>query len=139
MLGYLPPISVPALTGGYISIGNLHRIQSLRVRRVGPRFTGMSIYHDDGSVDVLGQWDFSQSSTISEIYSWSNGVLTSIAFSFSGEVDTSYVDRVLVGVNHMDPLENMHSSQELIVFSTSELNPVRYCRNVAGRIGLTYT
>lgn len=100
-LHYIPRIRGGITTGGYLSIGNLCYIQSLKLRRSGARLTGMSITHDDGDIEILGQWDPSSPSPISEIYNRRDGVLTSIAFSFVGEDDASwFVDGISVGVDY---------------------------------------
>lgn len=138
MLSYIPPIRGTIATSGYLSIGNLSHIQRLRVRRVGPRLTGMLIYHDNGSIDVLGQWDYSQS-TISEIYNNHEGNITSIAFRFFGDADASYIEGISVKVDHADPFQNLHAKQHLRVFTISNLNTVGHYRHVVGRVGLTYT
>jgi len=90
------------VTGLYLSVRTLSLIQSLRVRRVRPRFTGISVSHDDSSIDVLGQWDDCQSSPISEIYNSSDSVLISITFRFCKESRAFYVDGIFVGVNDVD-------------------------------------
>lgn len=93
-------------TGIYFSIGNLIKIKRLRVRRVGSRFIGMLICHDNGSVDVLGQWDDeennSPSSSISELYDRSHGILTSITFSCSGSYSGSFVNGIFVGIDYTE-------------------------------------
>jgi hypothetical protein len=111
------------VTGLYLSVGTLSRIQSLRVRRVGPRFTGISVSHDDGSTDVLGQWDDCQSSPISEIYNSSDGVLTSITFRFCGESRASCVDGIFVGVNDVDVAQDLDIGT-FKIFSIKKLNSV---------------
>ena len=93
-------------TGLYLSVGTLSLVESLRVRRIGPRITGVSISHDDGRTDVLGQWDNCQSLPISEIYSSNNGFLTSITFRFCGESRASYVDGIFVGVDNVDTVQD---------------------------------
>jgi hypothetical protein len=138
MLWYIPPIRRTIVTDGYLSIGNLSHTQRLRVCRVGPRLTGMLIHHTDGSIDVLGQWNYPQG-TISEIYNNSDGILTSIAFGFSGEVDASYVDGIFVKIGHTDPFENLNVEQQLRVFRISNINLVGHYRHIAGHVGLTYT
>jgi hypothetical protein len=114
------------VTGVYLSVGNLSLIQSLRVRRVGPRFTGVSISHDDGSIDVLGQWDDCQKSPISEIYNSSVGVLTSITFRFHGESRASYVDGIFVGVNGVDSVQDWDIGT-FRTFSIKKLTSVCHC------------
>jgi hypothetical protein len=111
------------VTGLYLSVGTLSLVQSLRVRRVGLRFMGVSISHYDGSIDVLGQWDDCQSLPISEIYNSSDGVLTSITFRFCGESRASYVDGIFVGVNNVDTVQDLDIGT-FKTFSLKKLNSV---------------
>lgn len=111
-------------TGFYLSIGNLSLIQSLRVRKIGQQFTGLSISHDDGSIDVLGRWDDRKKSAISEIYNSSNGVLTSIIFRFHRESEyASYVDGIFVEVNGEDSVEDWDTGT-FKTFSINQVNSV---------------
>jgi hypothetical protein len=118
-----PRMLANEVTGLYLSVGTLSLVQSLRVRRVGLRFMGVSISHYDGSIDVLGQWDDCQSLPISEIYNSSDGVLTSITFRFCGESRASYVDGIFVGVNNVDTVQDLDIGT-FKTFSLKKLNSV---------------
>ncbi|KAI9733481.1 MAG: hypothetical protein M1818_007229 [Claussenomyces sp. TS43310] len=126
MLGCIPPIKGCVITSGYLSIGTLCHTQRLRVRKIWPRFTGTTIQHDDGSIEVLGQWDYPEGLSISEIYSRSNGVLMSTAFRLIGEVDALYVDRIHVAVDNQEPSDDLQINQQLRVFVLTDPSPVRY-------------
>ncbi|RFU29934.1 hypothetical protein B7463_g6401, partial [Scytalidium lignicola] len=136
VLEQVPPIHGTIITSGYLSIGNLGQVERLMVRKVGPRFTGMSVHHEDGRIAVFGQWDCSQISSISEIYNRRNGVLTSIAFSFFGDVNASYVDNVFVGLDYADPLEMPCFSHQLKVFPVTNLNQVCPYHSAVVPVGL---
>jgi hypothetical protein len=121
------------VTGLDLSVGTISLIQSFRARRVGPRFIGISISHDDGSIDVLGQWDDCQGSPISEIYNSSDGVLTSITFRFCGESRASYVDGIFVGVNDVDAIQDLDTGT-FKTFSVKKLNSVcHFCMSAEYR------
>ena len=115
-----PRMGEDEITGVYFSKGHINHVIELRVQRVGPRVKGMSIYHDDGSIDVLGQWDHIQSSSI---YDRSRGILTSIAFHISGSSRASSVSDIFVGVDHTEPLENLYIG-DFKVFSIEKMKQV---------------
>lgn len=117
---FRPRMSGDEITGLFFSIGSFKCVRRLMVRRVGPRLTGMSIHHDDGTIDVLGQWDCSQSSSISEIYNHATGTLTSVTFRFLRRQSASYVDGIFVGVNHEKPLNTGQSR----LFSIEDMSQV---------------
>lgn len=97
-----PRILANKVTRLYLSVRTLSRIQSLRVYRVGPRFMGILISHNNGSINILGQQDNCQSLPISKIYNSSNSVLKSITFRFYRESRALYINGIFVGVNNVD-------------------------------------
>ncbi|KAH8817091.1 hypothetical protein F5884DRAFT_243327 [Xylogone sp. PMI_703] len=115
MLQHMHPTTGAA---GYLSIGNLYLVKRLEARKVGRRFTGMSIHHEDGSIEILGQWDPSQKSLISEIYNHNHGKLTTLVFRFSGDTNASYVDAIHVCLD-TDPFIKPHVGQKLKFFPAS--------------------
>jgi len=95
------------VTGLYLSIGIFSDTCCIRGRTIGPRLTGISIFHDNGSIDVLGQWDETEDSSISDIYTNNSGVLTSVTFLIIGESRASYISRLFVGLDHSDPVADL--------------------------------
>jgi hypothetical protein len=77
-----PTIKIFISTGLFLSIGTLRAIRRLNVRRVGKRCVGLWIQYTNGGVEILGQWDPSQYSSISEIYSDTKGNIASVSFTF---------------------------------------------------------
>lgn len=86
-------------TDAHFTVGSFRNVRKLQTRRTGPRLTGMSISHYDGSVDILGQWDYSRDSSISEIYDESDGNFTSITFIYCGSMRQSYVTGIFINTN----------------------------------------
>ena len=93
----IPAIDGTIATGLFVSIGTFSYVQRLQIRKVGGRCTGMCIHHSNDTIEVLGQWDPSQYSTISDIYTKDNGIVTSIHFHLSGSIASSYVEDITVG------------------------------------------
>jgi hypothetical protein len=118
-----PRMLTNKVTGLYLLVGTLSRVQSLRVRRVGPRFTGISVSYNNSSINVLGQWDDCQSSPISEIYNSSNSVLKSVTFRFYRESRALYIDGIFMGVNDVDVVQDLDIGT-FKTFSIKKLNSV---------------
>jgi hypothetical protein len=83
-------------TGLFFSVASLSQVQRLQVRRVGAWYRGLAVYHYDGSVEILGQWDYDQTSDILEIYTRDEGVLVSINFRSVGPTLASSFDQIYV-------------------------------------------
>ena len=94
----IPGIDGTTATGLFVSIGTFSYVQRLQVRKVGGRCTGMCIHHSNGTIEVLGQWDPSQDSTISDIYTKDNGIIKSVNFHLSGSIASSYVEDITIGL-----------------------------------------
>lgn len=62
------------------STASLDNISNLQVRRVGPRCMGLRILHGDGNIEILGQWDPADVTSISSIYDISEGPLAGLSF-----------------------------------------------------------
>lgn len=91
---------------------------------MGARLTGMMISHTDGSVGVLGQWDYSQCSSICEIYNRRNGVLTSLGFHMLGKSpNASYVAKISVGTDQSRSSNHLSFNCEVRLFTIANLNP----------------
>ncbi len=103
------------------SVASLSRIARVRVRRVGPRCVGICLHHHDGSLDVLGQWDPSDVSSIGDIYnSNAGGDLTAMTFHMSGPGKESFVEDISIGV-HPGPnnlLVKCSDSEKVMCFNT---------------------
>ncbi len=70
-------------TLSYLTTGTLSGVKRLQTRKVGVRCTGLCIYHEDGLIEALGQWDPSDGNPISNIYDHSDGPLVTIGFRYS--------------------------------------------------------
>jgi hypothetical protein len=62
------------------STATLDDISHLQVRRVGPRCMGLRISHGDGTIEILGQWDPADLTSISTLYDVSEGPLYGLTF-----------------------------------------------------------
>ncbi|KAH8804539.1 hypothetical protein F5884DRAFT_417250 [Xylogone sp. PMI_703] len=98
-LAYSRPRFYHCSTDAYFTVGSLRSIRKLKTRRVGPRITGMSISHYDGSIDILGMGDYSSNSSISEIYDEKRGPFMSITFVYCGLVRESYVKGIFISTD----------------------------------------
>ncbi len=93
----VPPFSYQN-TLSYLTTGTLSSIQRLQTRKVGTRCTGLCVYHDDGFIEALGQWDPSDGNTISDIYDRSDGPLAALTFCYAGDDPlSSCISESLVG------------------------------------------
>ncbi len=52
----------------FLTTGTLSGARKLQIRKLGSRCTGLCIYHNDGLVEALGQWNPSEGGFISTIY-----------------------------------------------------------------------
>jgi hypothetical protein len=119
------PYRMPSMPGtvsmsSFISIGTFSKVQRLEVYRLGARCAGISIWHDKDTIEVLGQWDPTQPSTISEIYNCHKGPLTSISFRFS--ISKPYIEDISIGIDNAKPVKNEYSK----VFYVNQLDQVRH-------------
>jgi hypothetical protein len=130
----LPSIPVPrgipqlghSLASAYfISIGTFSLVKKLEVRKVESRCTGICIHHCDGTTEILGQWDPSQPSMISEIYNGNKGFLMATTFHYSGPILPSYMEDITVKIDQVDAPAASHTHYSE-TFHVSELNKVWY-------------
>ncbi len=93
------PRNVPALHGTisiglFFSAAKLSNVWRLDVRKMERRCIGMCLYYSDDTVEVLGQWDPSQSSEA--IYVKDTKVLESLTFHLSGPILSSFVENITI-------------------------------------------
>lgn len=62
------------------STATLDDISNLQVRKVGLRCMGLRILHGDGTIEILGQWDPADPTSISTLYDVSEGPLAGLTF-----------------------------------------------------------
>lgn len=126
--GETPMMDGTIVTGPFVSKATLTHVERLEVRKVGNRCTGLCIYRTDGVPEILGQWDPSQRSLISEIYNTGRGIPTSLSFRFSGSKYSFYVDDIAVGVDGGELHELSHVGHYK-TFHVSQLDQVCYFPN----------
>ncbi|KAH8804581.1 hypothetical protein F5884DRAFT_884180 [Xylogone sp. PMI_703] len=121
---YFPPMRNVVLTGYCVFIAKFHDVKRIMARKVYARCTRISIHRNDGSIDVLGQWDPSGSTFISEIYNKVDGTLTGISFSFIEKDGFSHVNEITIGVDEMSPFRDFTPDQQRQSFLISNQDPV---------------
>jgi hypothetical protein len=109
-------------TGLFFSVASLSQVQKLEVRKVGVWYIRLAVYHYDGSVEILGQWDYDQASDILEIYTQGDGVLVSINFRFVGPTLASSFDQIYVETG-LEPRRTGQCGQTRTFFA----DQVSYC------------
>lgn len=120
------PTVIGAVQNAFLSIETFSHVQGLKVIRVGCRCVALSIRRNHDTVDVLGQWDPTQPSVISDIYSHNKGILTSMTFSFSRGAPERYLVDISCGIDdEKPPEENEHS----LVIRDEQLRKVRQFLN----------
>ena len=91
------PIFGAPNSGLFSSVASLENVTALRIRTAedNKRCTGMMVYHEDGLVEVLGQWS-NNHSTGSTIYSRDDGLLMALRLQMTGDEPKAYVSKVFV-------------------------------------------
>jgi hypothetical protein len=132
----------------FISVASLNNIAKIHVRRRGDRCMGLWIEHSDGMVEILGQWDPSESSQISEIYRKSQGPLQRLSFHFEetfppssargqlfgGRIEFCSEVRLVVGDDPSTPID----ATEEDVYIIEDMNTVSYTSTQYMTAFLTY-
>jgi len=104
--------------GGSISLSR--NIAKIDARKCGDRCIGLWIEHSDGNVEILGQWDPSNSFEILGTYQTSQGALRRLTFHFEEVFPTRSASpqihdrrtefcrevRVVVGEGPLTPIED---------------------------------
>ncbi|KAH9216127.1 hypothetical protein DL95DRAFT_460419 [Leptodontidium sp. 2 PMI_412] len=103
-------------TGLFFSVASLSQVQNLQVRRVGASCRGLAVYHYNGSVEILGQWDYYETSDIFEIYTRAEGALLCINFYSAGLTLASSFDEISVQAGPAEPLESRQCGQTRTFF-----------------------
>lgn len=104
-------------TGLFFSVASLSQVERLQVRRVGAQCRGLAVHHYDGSVEILGQWDYDQTSDILEIYTPADGALVCINFHSTGPALASSFDEISVEAGLAEPLETRQCEQTRTFFT----------------------
>lgn len=103
-------------TGLFFSVASLSQVQNLQVRRVGASCRGLAVYHYNGSVEILGQWDYDETSDIFEIYTRAEGALLCINFHSAGPTLASSFDEISVQAGPAKALESRQCGQTRTFF-----------------------
>ena len=106
----------------FLSVASLQGVQSLRVCRVGERCTGLQILHDNGEIELLGQWFPEHASSTSLIYDLKDGPLATVIFLYSRagrkSQDSRYVYKIIAELGSSSPLpiesDSYHASIDTV-------------------------